>query len=554
VVALVAVGGCGDAGRAGPDAGIVGGAQAPFPSLVCPGGPGCAASEGALRVGAARVDVTPDLSAKDTGWEDLDGDHVYSPGEPFDDRDGDGDFDAVWMAGSQNARPAIGVHDPIWARVLVFDKGDVRIGLVVYDFIGWFAGEMDAIRDELDASLGLDHVIFASTHSHQSPDTVGRWGLNEFETGVDLDYHAFVRDRTVAALTEAVAALEPVMMTVARTDTLDADGSPLAYVADVRDPIILDPTLTIAHFTSVAEPSRTVGTLIHWAAHPEYVWFDNNLLSSDVVHYIRQTVEEGAPATAAGDAAAGLGGVSVYVQGALGGQLGPIGTRPIGADGVPVIEEGFARAEAAGTNVGRLALEALATAAVAEDVDDPRLSLRTGELLVRVENIAYHVGALVGIFQRELIGLDPERQIGPDNMPYVRSRVTYLELGPIGAITAPGELHPELFVGGYDGSQSYGIPIIAADNANPPDLAMAPPGPYLRDLLEDNPGVTYPLVLGLADDYLGYILPRWNFELSPDAPYLEEADGDHYEETNSVGPTAETEIVSPMADLIGWRP
>ena len=559
VLATITFAACGDDGAGGPpDAGpppdaIVGGAQEPFPSKVCPGAPGCEDGAGALRVGAARVDVTPDLDAVDGGWQDLDGDHVYDDGEPFEDRDGDGDFDAVWVAGSQHARPATGVHDPIWARAVVLERGDVRIGIVVYDFIGWFVEEMDATRAALGAELALDHVVFASTHSHQSPDTMGLWGPSSFESGVDPAYQARVREATVAALTEAVAALEPVTMTVARTETVD-DGSTRPYVADVRDPIILDPTLTIVRFAAAGEPERTVASIVHWAAHPEYVWFDNNLLSSDVVHYVRETIERGAPETGAGPAAPGLGGMTLYLQGALGGQVGPIGTRPIGPDGAPIEGEGFARAEAAGTNVGRLALEAITSAELAEDVADPRLTMRTGELMLRVENVLYHVAALVGVFRRDLYGWDQEAQIDADNMPYVRSRVTYLELGPVAMITAPGELHPELFVGGYDGSWSWGVPIVAADNENPPDLSVAPGPPYLRDLMLDNPGVTYPLVLGLAEDTVGYIVPRWNYELHEGSPYVEQAPGDHYEETNSVGPTCEEEIVGSMIRLVQWQP
>lgn len=558
MIVAVSLGACGGGGGAEPaDAGvdaIVGGAQPPFPRLVCPGGAGCARAEGPLRVGAARVDVTPDLASAEGGWQDENGNHVYDPGEPFVDRDGDGDFDAVWIAGAQNARPATGVHDPLWARVIVLEQGDVRVGLVVYDFIGWFITEMDRTRELLGPELGLDHVIFASTHSHQSPDTMGLWGPTSLQSGVDPDYHRLVRERTAAALGEAVAALEPVTMRVAAVPTVDRDGSAQPYLGDLRDPIILDPTLTVVRFGSLAAADRTVATLVHWSSHPEYVGFDNNLLSSDVVHYIRQTVEDGAPATAAGGAAIGLGGVAVYVQGALGGQIGPNGIRPIGADGSVVSDEGFARAEAAGVNVGRLALEALGRDATAEDVSAPSLSVRTGELLLRVENIFYHVGALAGVFDRAFVGHDATRPIDETNMPYIASRVSYLAIGPVAFVTAPGELHPELFVGGYDGSSSYGVPIVAADNPNPPDLGAAPGPPYLRDLMRAQPDIRYPLVAGLAEDTIGYIVPRWNFELSAGAPYLDEAPGDHYEETNSVGPTCEAEVVGPMAALVTWRP
>ena len=556
VTASVACGG--DAGSevndAGPDA-IVGGAQPPFPRLVCPRDPGCETlGDGVLRAGAARIDITPDLAASESGWQDLNGNHVFDPDEPFVDADGDGNFDAVWIAGSQNARPAIGVHDPVWARVLVIEQGDVRVGLVTYDLIGWFATEMDRTRAEIGAELGLDHVIFASTHSHQSPDTMGLWGETSLESGIDRAYHQRIRQLTVAGLRQAVGRLEPVKMRVAATRTVDGMGRTRPYLGDIRDPIIVDPTLTVVQLTAAAEPGRTVASLVHWSSHPEYVGFDNNLLSSDVVHYIRDTVENGAPATAAGGAAAGLGGVAIYLQGALGGQVGPNGIRPIAADGSEVEDEGFARAEAAGVNVGRLALEALGRPSDSEDVEAPKIAFRTGDLLLRVENTIYHVGALVGVFDRTFVGVDPERPIGDGNMPYVASRVSYLELGPTAIITAPGELHPELFVGGYDGAWSFGVPIVDPGNENPPELARAPAGPYLRDLMLARPGVRYPLVLGLAEDTLGYIVPRWNFEIAPGAPYLEEAPGDHYEETRSIGPTCEAEVVGPMVELITWAP
>ena len=556
LVASLVIPGCGgDDGGMPIDAGVdavVGGAQPPFPKTVCPGAAGCATADGPLRVGAAVVDLTPDLDQYEGGWQDSNGDHVWDPDEPFVDENGNGKLDAVWIAGSQNARPATGVHDPITARILVIERGDLRVGIVVYDFIGWFIDEMEATRALIGPELGLDHVIFASIHSHQSPDTMGLWGRTSLESGVDLDYQQRVHRETAQGLAQAVAALEPVTMTVARTETVTS-GRTSPYVADLRDPIIVDPTLTVIQFSSTTAPDRTVATLVHWAAHPEYVGFDNNLLSADLVHYIRQTVAQGAPASAAGAAAPGLGGTVIYLQGALGGQIGPWGTRPVAADGTEVTTEGWARAEAAGVNVGRLALEAI-TRSSAEDVASPRLGFRTGDLLVRVENTFYHVGALAGVFDRSLVGYDPERAIDETNIPFVRSRVTYLELGPVAMLTAPGELHPELFVGGYDGSSSYGVPIFSADNPNPPDLSRAPGPPYLRDVMRANPGVTYPLLLGLAEDTLGYIIPRWNFELDPGSPYLEEAEGDHYEETNSVGPTAEEEIVGPMGALVRWRP
>ncbi len=547
--------GCGDDDGGGsapdagaPDAGVTGGPVEPFPDKSCPGGDACATGDGVLRVGAARVAITPALIESE--WDDSDGDHVFSPGDAFTDVNGNDEFDAVWIAGSQNGRAAAGVHDDVWARAIVIEVGDTRIAFVALDLIGWFIDEIEDTRAMLPAELALDHVIVAATHNHQSPDTMGLWGLRELESGIDPDYQVFVQQKTVEAVTAAVADLQPARLTIAATKTVDESGSARPYVGDVRDPIIFDPTITLLQFASADDPATTIATLVHWAAHPEYVWFDNNLLSSDYIHFLRETIELGAPDTAAGPAEPGLGGEVVFVNGAMGGQVGPIVARPIGPDGEEIRDGGFAKAEAAGTNVGRLALQALSSADIAEDVDAPALAFRTGAINVAVENVFYHVGGLVGVFDRQFFGYDTSEPIGDDNIPYIASRVTFVQLGPVGIITCPGELHPELFIGGYDGSESYGQDIVAEDNPNPPLLANAPQGPYLRDLMLDVPGVRYPLLFGLAEDTLGYIVPAWNYVLDDSTPYLEEATGDHYEETNSVGPGVEREVVGAMRALI----
>jgi hypothetical protein len=51
-------------------------------------------------------------------------------------------------------------------------------------------------------------------------------------------------------------------------------------------------------------------------------------------------------------------------------------------------------------------------------------------------------------------------------------------------------------------------------------------------------GADYPMVFGLTNDEIGYLVPSYNFQLASPGAYLHEAPGDHYEETNSIGPHA----------------
>ena len=113
-----------------------------------------------------------------------------------------------------------------------------------------------------------------------------------------------------------------------------------------------------------------------------------------------------------------------------------------------------------------------------------------------------------------------------------------------------GELLPELAIGGYDGSRinAPGVPLIEDGNVNPPDVSKAPEGPYIKERMQS----TYPWLIGLANDELGYIIPPYNFELADTMPWVNEAPGDHYEETNSLGPD-----MAPLVDqwtdyLLAW--
>ncbi|RMH41028.1 MAG: hypothetical protein D6689_12150 [Deltaproteobacteria bacterium] len=550
---------CGGGDAAGPDAGPADagyqpGPIEPFPEAWCPGRPGCTGEGGGgLRVGAARASIMPELV--ETEWTDENGNGHYDSGEPFVDANGNGEFDPYWIAGFGTGRPAVGLNDGVWASAIAFEWRDVRVAIVVLDVVGWFITDHEPMLDLLPASLELDHVMMASTHDHEAIDTVGKWGRNELESGVDPDYIDFVRRQAAAAIEQAVAHLEPVTMEVAQTRTVDADGSSLRYVGDRRDPVILDPTLTVIRFAAAGEPERTVASIVHWAAHPEYGGSRNNLVSSDYPHWLRDTVENGAPATATEPAIDGIGGIAIFLNGPIGGQIGDNGVVPLDADGTPITSDGLHKSERIGVTVGRLALEAITSADRVVDVPDPQLHFRTGRMVLVVENVFFHVAGLIGLFNRPFFGYDETKPIDEGNFPYLESRVTYLQVGNVGLQTVPGELDPSIAIGGFDGSQAWGDDFIDPDNEFPPDLSKAPPPPYLRDLILANPGVEVPLVVGMGEDYLGYIVPAWNYILHPDNPYIEEFNGSqHYEETLSLGPDIEQQAVGPARLLLQWRP
>jgi hypothetical protein len=128
-----------------------------------------------------------------------------------------------------------------------------------------------------------------------------------------------------------------------------------------------------------------------------------------------------------------------------------------------------------------------------------------------------------------------------------------IEIGPVRMLTVPGELLPELAVGGYDGSQMFTdeVELIDPNNPNPPDLDAAPFGPYIKQRMAS----PYTWIVGLGNDELGYIVPNYDFKLDLLLPYVNQAEGDHYEETNSIGPHITAivdEQTDALIDFINW--
>ena len=556
-LALVACGGSKGTPDATPDAQLEGFDQ---PDIVCPGGPTCAtAGDGVLAVGVGKRVYTPQNFET---YTDENGDRQWQSSEPFVDKNGNGKFDAVWLFGG--GRAALGVTTDVEARAMAFVEGDITVAIVYIDSIGMLAGDMDLIRQHpMLAGMDIDHIVVGATHAHDAPDTVGLWGPTVTSTGREPFVLQGVYDAAAAAVKDAITSAQPAQMVIAKTLLINDPKNPASLTddwnKDIRDPVIFDPTLTIARFVQVADPTKTIGTLVNWADHPEVAHFDDTVPATITAHYphwLREKVELGVKTTESKYATtnlAGLGGVTVFVQGALGGQIGSLrGTHPPGPDGTPITMTSHAMDQAIGTNAAARALTVLATEG--ETVTSLPLSLKSATYNARIDNTLFHVAFLVDILgPHKLVGFDPDKAIDVGNEPWIPLRTTYLQIGPVGLVTAPGELHPELWVGGYDGSWSWGWPLFDNTKPNLPLFDQAPAPPYMRDLVLAHTGVKYPVLAGCAEDYIGYIIPAYNYALDPNDPYIVEAEGDHYEEVYSLGPLVEQHAVHPILQLLQYR-
>jgi len=142
------------------------------------GAPLVAQPGGALRVGAARVDITP---AKDA---------------------------ALLMSGyAGRTEGHKGIHDNLYARALVLDDGSAQLALVTCDLIGFPHALWEKIVQHVSRETGLSvtHILLAGTHTHGAPTPAGRGPLSAKQAA----YSEKVEEAVVAAVRQAKAALQP---------------------------------------------------------------------------------------------------------------------------------------------------------------------------------------------------------------------------------------------------------------------------------------------------------------------------------------------------------
>jgi len=556
--------GTGEAPTTGDD--TSGGAPEP-PDLQCPGdrSGACDPDPAAkLEAGAAVRSIVPDCFER---WVDVDGDAAYKKGDDElfdcgcdrlcpgdagylgpDEGEGDGELHPAWMAGFGHDRPATGVRgegvglvgegDGLWARAIVLRQGNTTVAIVAMDLVGWFNGDVLSARQLLaEQGLAVDHLIVHSTHTHEGPDSMGMWGEDPFTSGYDPKLRAQLLEAVVSVVEAAIKDIRPVAgFKVGEVDISTYHDNGVANVIrDSRDPWVVDEFISAAHLRD--GEGETIATLINFSCHPETLGSDNLLMTSDFVHALRRTVEQGSVWNSA-PGAAGLGGPAIYINGAVGGMMTTLGVNVTNPDGDSYQSASWEKADSIGQLLGEMALDAVANG---DEVVDPALRVINKVFRVPVDNGLFKYLFMQGIVEREVFENPRTKEME------IETEMSLVELGPIQLLTVPGELLPELAIGGYDGSRinAPGVPLIDPQNPNPPKIAEAPPGPYIKDRMP----AMYPWLIGLGNDELGYIIPEYNFELAPGMPYIGEAEGDHYEETNSLGPEM-AGIIDKYADLL----
>jgi hypothetical protein len=351
-----------------------------------------------LLVGAAKVDITPPVET----YEDLNGNGRYDPGEPFQDLNGNGKWDPVWLAGFK-PRSAESIHDPIWARAIYFEKGGRSAMLISCDVIGFLHPRVRKLCQKIE---GVDHVIFASTHCHSGPDTVGLWGPFPGVSGLSPAYLKQLEDGVLACARKAAAARVPA--------TLQAGAAHVEGVCkDIRPPDIRNETA--ASLVARDRDGRPLALLVNFAMHPEGMGSKNRAVSSDYPHYLREAIERDFP-----------GATALFISGDLGGMQTP-----------DVREHSWAEIQRCGETIAARAKESLAGARA---LAVPELKFASAAVEFPLQNRRFVAAFQAGTFGKD-IG-NTIREVEGGHM--LRSEICALRLGEILLVTVPGEAFPEV--------------------------------------------------------------------------------------------------------------
>jgi hypothetical protein len=473
-----------------------------------------ASAESELRAGFGSASITPD--APDT-WTDVDGDGRFTGRDRWEDRNGNGRFDTVWLAGFQNRRAAAGVHDELEAVAAVFDDGETRVGIVAADVVGLSHGFVESVRAAHAERLGLDYLVVHSTHNHNGPDTQGIWGSSYLRSGVDAAYMEKLRARLGEALAIAVAGLVPARLEVAEITGRDRRIG----TVDTRGPQVIDDGIRAALLRD-DDGGGVLGTLLNFGNHVELLWDRNLQLTADIAGYARRGLARGLDYDGS-MYRPGLGGTTLWLTGNIGGLIttGPeTGVADV-RSGEEIAAPSFEKARAQGYAIAEAVLDTAAGAGF-RAVAAPRLSVHRRVLEVPVANRPLVFGALIGVLDRD---------IDYGWRARTETEVALVTLGELWIVCVPGELYPEIAVGGIE-------------NPEGADYEMEPlEVPPLRSAMSGRVN----MMVNLANDAIGYLIPKSEWDAR--RPYLYGADEDTYGEIVSAGPDTAQHVHAALLAL-----
>lgn len=220
-----------------------------------------------LRAGIAKVDITPKKRVKMSGYAGRTG---YSEG----------------------------VHDPLSARVVAFEKDNKRVVLVSTDVLGFYNGTDEYLRKAILEKFKLkpSELFLCGIHTHSAPTLTIDKDKGEPN---NLEYTETLKNKMIEAIGKALGNTNSVQIGVgvgycpvgANRRELKLDGSGAGSIILGRNPY--GPTDKEVLVMKVAKPDgKTIAVLFDYATHSTCLGPKNYTISGDVMGLSEQLAEK----------------------------------------------------------------------------------------------------------------------------------------------------------------------------------------------------------------------------------------------------------------------
>jgi len=196
-------------------------------------------------------------------------------------------------------QPSTEKKGDLFARAVVFERGETRVAIVSVDFLGWSQVLGDKSRERIEG-IPPEHVLIGSTHTHSAPDPYA-FPLGPDGHTADLEYLEWVTVKIAEAVNEAVENLEPAHLKV----NVDRAAEGIAY--NYYAPNLYDRDASVMQ--ALRPDGTVIMTMVNYANHPEVLGAGQGILSPDFCGPLYDRIEEE------------TGGMAIFMNGALGGMI-----------------------------------------------------------------------------------------------------------------------------------------------------------------------------------------------------------------------------------------
>jgi hypothetical protein len=218
------------------------------------------------------------------------------------------------MAGYYNERRNTGTHDPLLAKAVVFQQGDIKAAIVECDLVSMPSEVSSRARATVEKSTGIParHIAVAATHSHTGPlftgslrklwneQAIAREGKDAAEV---FDYPAALVERIAQAIEQAATSAKPIKVSAGAGEQTDLafnrrfhmkDGT-VRFNPGRRNPDIvrpagpIDPAVTLLLLSDAAS-GKPLASLTNFAMHLDTIGGTD--YAADYPYYVEKRLRD----------------------------------------------------------------------------------------------------------------------------------------------------------------------------------------------------------------------------------------------------------------------